>query len=159
MKRVVVALALAAFLPACAEHPALTVGIGGGSVGLVSCEIQGGSQASCGIITAAVAIGLGGLAWLVTELADTNAHELPSDDEILPDGAVRVHTHTELPPVPLDAGAGSGAAGSGAAGSGAAGSGASGGSATAPSDAGVLPGDAAPAAVPADAGLVDATAS
>jgi hypothetical protein len=42
---------------------------------------------------------------LVTTLADTNAHELPTDDEMLPDGAVRVHTRTELPPVPLDAGA------------------------------------------------------
>jgi hypothetical protein len=51
-----------------------------------------------------VGLGLGGLAWLVTEFADTNAHELPPDDEMLPDGAVRVHTHTELPPVPIDAG-------------------------------------------------------
>jgi hypothetical protein len=100
----VAALALALVL-SCADHPTLTVGIGGGSVGLASCEIQGGKQETCGIITAAVALGLGGLTWLVTELADTSAHELPADDEMLPDGAVRVHTHTELPPVPVDAGA------------------------------------------------------
>ncbi|MEP6864619.1 MAG: hypothetical protein ABJE66_28620 [Deltaproteobacteria bacterium] len=97
----VVALALGL---SCANHPALTVGIGAASVGLVSCEIQGGKQETCGLITGIVGLGLGGLAWLVTELADTNAHELPPDDEMLPDGAVRVHTRTELPPVPFDAG-------------------------------------------------------
>jgi len=101
MNRLVVAIALTV---SCAKHPALTVAIGGGTVGLASCEIQGGRQETCGIITGAVALGLGGLAWLVTEFADTNAHELPPDDEMLPDGAVRVHTHTELPPVPIDAG-------------------------------------------------------
>lgn len=88
----------------CANHPALTVGIGAGSIGLLSCEVQGSKQETCGLITGAVGLGLGGLAWLVTELADTNAHQLPTDDDMLPDGAVRVHTHTELPPVPLDAG-------------------------------------------------------
>jgi hypothetical protein len=88
----------------CANHPALTVGIGAGSIGLLSCEVQGSKQETCGIITGAVGLGLGGLAWLVTTLADTNAHALPTDDEMLPDGAVRVHTRTELPPVPLDAG-------------------------------------------------------
>jgi hypothetical protein len=104
LMRVVLMVALVATQPTCANHPALTVGIGGGAVGLASCEIQGGAQSTCGIITGAVALGLGGLAWLVTQFADTNAHELPPDDEMLPDGAVRVHTHTELPPVPLDAG-------------------------------------------------------
>jgi len=101
IRPVVVAIALTL---SCANHPALTVGIGGGAVGLASCEIQGGRQETCGIITGIVGLGLGGLAWLVTTLADTNAHELPPDDEMLPDGAVRVHTRTELPPVPLDAG-------------------------------------------------------
>ena len=105
MKRALLLVAvLAATQPTCANHPALTVGIGGGAIALGSCEIQGGSQESCGIITGAVALGLGGLAWLVTEFADTNAHTLPADDEMLPDGTVRVHTRTELPPVPLDAG-------------------------------------------------------
>ncbi|HEX7703030.1 MAG TPA: hypothetical protein VF403_19970 [Kofleriaceae bacterium] len=104
MKRALLMVALVATQPTCANHPALTVGIGGGAVGLASCEIQGGAQSTCGIITGAVALGLGGLAWLVTTFADTNAHELTGDDEMLPDGAVRVHTHTDLPPVPLDAG-------------------------------------------------------
>lgn len=96
-------LAIASSL-SCAEHPAWTVGIGGASIGLASCEIQGSKQSTCGLITGIVGLGLGGLAWLVTTLADTNAHALPADDEVLPDGTVRVHTHTELPPVPLDAG-------------------------------------------------------
>jgi hypothetical protein len=83
----------------------MTVAIAGGSIGALSCEIQGSPQATCGIITGAVALGLGGLAWLVTQFADTSAHELPDDEELLPSGAVRVHSHTELPPVPLlDAG-------------------------------------------------------
>ena len=99
-----VAVVAIALTLSCANHPALTVGIGGASVGLASCEIQGGKQETCGLITGIVGLGLGGLAWLVTELADTNAHELPPDDEMLPDGAVRVHTRTELPPVPVDAG-------------------------------------------------------
>lgn len=102
MKAAIVAVAL---MLSCARHPALTVGIAGASIGLASCEIQGGEQRNCGIITAAVGLGLGGLAWLVTTFADTDAHALPSDDEeVLPNGAVRVHSRTELPPVPLDAG-------------------------------------------------------
>jgi hypothetical protein len=104
MKRALLMVALGATQPTCANHPAITVGIGGGAVGFASCEIQGGAQSTCGIITGAVALGLGGLAWLVTTFADTNAHELTGDDEMLPDGVVRVHTHTDLPPVPLDAG-------------------------------------------------------
>jgi hypothetical protein len=103
MIRAVAVVALALSL-SCANHPALTVGIGGAVVGLASCEAQGSKQETCGIITGIVGLGLGGLAWLVTELADTNAHELPADDDMLPDGAVRVHTRTALPPVPLDAG-------------------------------------------------------
>jgi hypothetical protein len=102
--KLALALALLGTQPTCAAHPAITVAVGGGSIGLLSCELQGGEQKTCGIVTGAVAIGLGGLAWLVTHFADTNAHELPNDDEMLPNGAVRVHTHTDLPPVPIDAG-------------------------------------------------------
>ena len=104
MKRFALAAALLTTQATCANHPALTVGIGGASIGLVSCEIQGSSQQTCGIITGIVGLGLGGLAWLVTQFADVNEHKIPDDDEMLPNGAVRVHTHTELPPVPLDAG-------------------------------------------------------
>jgi len=88
----------------CARHPAITVGIAAGSVGLLSCEVNGASQAACGIIAGSVGLALGGIAALVTYFADTSAHALPSDDELLPNGAVRVHTHTDLPPVPLDGG-------------------------------------------------------
>lgn len=100
MKRAVLVLACAAQL-SCANHPALTVGVGAGSIGLLSCEIQGASQGTCGIITGIAAVGLGGLAWLVTHFADTSAHQLPDDDEMLTGGTVRLHTHTALPPVPL----------------------------------------------------------
>jgi hypothetical protein len=101
MTRVVLILALCG---SCARHPAITVGVAAGSVGLLSCEVNGASQQACGIISGSVGLVLGGIAALVTYFADTNAHALPSDDEILPNGAVRVHTHTELPPVPLDGG-------------------------------------------------------
>jgi|GEM_PF-3600664 len=99
MKKVVLGVALAAQL-ACTNHPALTVGVGAGSIGLLSCEIQGASQGTCGIITGIAAVGLGGLAWLVTHFADTSAHQLPDDDETMSGGMVRLHTHTALPPVP-----------------------------------------------------------
>jgi len=88
----------------CAKHPAVTIGVAGGGIGLLTCEMNGASQQTCGIITAAVALGLGGLAALVTTFADTSAHQLGPDEEITPEGTVKLHTHTALPPVPLDAG-------------------------------------------------------
>ncbi|CAN5599608.1 hypothetical protein BH11MYX1_BH11MYX1_40030 [soil metagenome] len=99
MRQLALVAAIAAQL-SCANHPALTVGVGAGSIGLLSCEVQGASQGTCGIITGIAAVGLGGLAWLVTHFADTSAHQLPDDDETLTDGTVRLHTHTALPPVP-----------------------------------------------------------
>ena len=100
MKCLVVLLALAT----CAKHPAVTVAVGAGSIGLITCEANGASQEACGIITGSVVLFLGGLAWLVTTIADTDAHELPPDEELTPQGTVKLHTHTDLPPVPLDAG-------------------------------------------------------
>lgn len=100
MKCLVVLVALAA----CAEHPAITVGVGAGSIAAITCEANGASQEACGIITGSVVLFLGGLAWLVTTLADTDAHMLPPDEELTPQGTVKLHTHTDLPPVPLDAG-------------------------------------------------------
>jgi hypothetical protein len=100
MKRLVVLVALAA----CAKHPAITVAVGAGSISLLTCEANGASQQACGIITGSVVVFLGGLAWLVTALADTDAHMLPPDEELTPQGTVKLHTHTDLPPVPLDAG-------------------------------------------------------
>ena len=103
MRRAVVILALCSSL-SCAKHPVITVAVASGTIGLMSCEINGASQGACGIIGGTAALVLGGIAALVTAFADTNAHQLPTDEELLPNGAVRVHTHTDLPPVPLDAG-------------------------------------------------------
>jgi hypothetical protein len=100
MKRVALLLVLAT----CAKHPAITVGVGAGSIALLTCEANGASQEACGIITGSVVVFLGGLAALVTAFADTDAHMLPPDEELTPQGTVKLHTHTDLPPVPLDAG-------------------------------------------------------
>ncbi len=110
MKRLALLLALCG----CARHPAVTVAVGAGSVAFLTCEIQSPSfwdnhdqahvQGTCGIITAGAALVLGGLAALVTTFADTSAHELGPDEEINEQGQVKLHTHTALPPVPIDAG-------------------------------------------------------
>lgn len=106
MKRLAVLVALAITQPTCVKHPAITAGVGGGAVALLACEMQSGEQSTCGIVTGIVALALGGLAWGITEFTDTSAHEIPPDDEELaPSGAVRVNTHTDLPPgAILDAG-------------------------------------------------------
>ena len=112
LKSIAVLLALAS--GGCAQHPSVTVGVGAGSIALVTCEVNQLSfwanndslhtQGSCGILTAAVVLALGGLAAIVTHYADTSAHELGPDEEITTEGTVRLHTHTAPPPVPLDAG-------------------------------------------------------
>ncbi|MFT3696559.1 MAG: hypothetical protein QM831_25695 [Kofleriaceae bacterium] len=104
MKRLAVALLVTQL--SCVKHPALTAGIGGGAVALLSCEMQSGEQSTCGIVTGIVALALGGLAWGITTFTDTNAHQIPSDDEEMgSNGALRVNTHTDLPPgAILDAG-------------------------------------------------------
>ena len=103
MKRVVLMLALAAQL-SCANHPALTVGISGGLVAGVVGEANELPQKTVGIVTLIVAVGLGGMTWLLTQFTNAADHELPPDEEVTPDGRVKLHTHTDLPPVPLDAG-------------------------------------------------------
>ena len=113
MRTLVVLLALSS---GCARHPSVTVGVAAGGIALVTCEVNGASfwtnndalhvQGSCGILTAAVGLALGGLAAIVTHYADTSAHELGPDEEITREGTVRLHTHTAPPPVPLDAGLG-----------------------------------------------------
>jgi hypothetical protein len=106
------ALALALTNVSCARHPTATVAIAAGGVALLTCEVNNASfwdshdakyvQGTCGIITAGVALVLGGLTALVTAFADTSAHEIPPDEEITPEGTVRLHTHTALPPVPME---------------------------------------------------------
>ena len=88
------------------EHPAVTAGIAGGTIGFGGCYVDGVKSSTCGIVGGSTALFLGGIAALVTLLADTSAHDLPPDDELQPDGdaAVRVRTHTAPPPLLPDAG-------------------------------------------------------
>jgi len=94
-------------LVGCAQaqrHPPIAIGIAGAIVGGLACEMDSPSrQSTCGIISAAVGLGLGGITGLVTLFADTEDHTIPSDDE-MEGSAIRVHTHTALPTVVLDAG-------------------------------------------------------
>ncbi len=105
--RVVVFLALCGCAQA-QRHPAIAVGLVAGVVGGMTCEIQGPEhQSTCGIIGGAAGLGLGLITGLVTLIFDTSDHSLgPDDDEeqLTPEGALKVHTHTEPPPVPIDAG-------------------------------------------------------
>jgi len=88
------------------RHPAIAIGITGAIVGGLACEMDSPAhQSTCGIIAGAVGLGLGGITGLVTLFADTEDHSLPQDEEMEMQGsAIRVHTHTLPPPVPLDAG-------------------------------------------------------
>ena len=111
MKRLALLLALHSGTTGCTKHPVIVVASTAFTIGGLSCEIQDGdddtlhTQKVCGIIAGVAALALGGIAALVTEFADTTAHEIPNDEEITPGGTVRLHTHTAPPPVPLDAGA------------------------------------------------------
>lgn len=87
------------------KHPAVTVGIASGIVGFGGCELDEVKAKTCAEIGGAAAVFLGGIAALVTLFADTEDHELPPDEEMLPSGAVKVRTHTLLPPgLAIDAG-------------------------------------------------------
>jgi len=106
MKRLALLFALAG----CAfaqKHPPVAIGIAGAIVGGLACEMDSPAhQSTCGIISGIVGLGLGGITGLVTLFADTEDHSLPPDEEMEMEGsAVRVHTHTEPPPVVIDAGA------------------------------------------------------
>lgn len=86
-------------------HPAVTAGIAGGVVGFGGCYVDGVKTSTCGIVGGAAALFLGGIAAIVTLIADTNAPEPPpSDEELGPNGTIRVHTQTPLPPLAPDAG-------------------------------------------------------
>lgn len=88
------------------KHPSVTVGIASGTIGFGACYIDGVKGSTCGIVGGSTALFLGGIAALVTLIADTGSHQLPPDDELQPDdeAAVRVRTHTAPPPVLPDAG-------------------------------------------------------
>lgn len=101
------ALLLVAALASCdfaQRHQAVTAGVVAGAIGFGSCEMDDVAVKTCGIIGGTAALALGGIAALVTWLADTTDHTLPPDEEITPTGALRIHTHAEPPPVIADAG-------------------------------------------------------
>ena len=90
------------------RHPAIAIGIVTGIVGGLACEMDSPAhQSTCGIIAGAAGVGLGtitGLAPLIGEPNDTSA--AAEEDMEMEGSAVRIHTHTAPPPVPLlDAGA------------------------------------------------------
>ncbi len=106
MKSLVLMLALATASGSCVKHPAVSAAIAGGVIGFGGCEIDSVKVGTCGIIGASTAVALGGIAWLVTTLFDTEDHAITfdDDDELTPQGGVKVHTQTAPPPVPVDAG-------------------------------------------------------
>ena len=107
MKKVAVLLALIGCAQA-QRHPAVAIGIVGAVVGGLACEMDSPAhQSTCGIIMVAAGGGLGVITGIATLIGNTNDTSVTSgDDEMeMENGAVRVHTHTAPPPVPLDAGA------------------------------------------------------
>ncbi len=106
MARLALMLALAVASGSCVKHPAVSAAIAGGVIGFGGCEIDSVKVGTCGIIGASTAVALGGIAWLVTTLFDTEDHEVTfaDDDELTPQGGVKVHTQTAPPPVVIDAG-------------------------------------------------------
>src|SRR5262249_4723552 len=100
MKRVALLLALCGCAGA-TRHPAIAAAITGGVVGGLACEIDAPSrQGTCAYITLGTAAFLGGLAALVTLIANTNDDEQQAEQE--PDA---LHSGTPPPPgLPDDAG-------------------------------------------------------
>ena len=88
------------------KHTPVTVGVAAGVIGFGGCYVDNVKASTCGIVGGSAALFLGGIAALVTLIADTSAHELPPQPDLDQDqqGRVRVHTHTALPPVLPDAG-------------------------------------------------------
>lgn len=108
------AIALLFVLAGCTwihRHPAVTAATVTGAVaGFGACELgdSQGKISTCLEISGVVAVALGGLALLATTFLDTGEHTPPppppSRIELGNDGAIRLHTHTLPPPVPVDAG-------------------------------------------------------
>ena len=80
------------------RHPAIAAAITGGVVGGLACEIDSPSrQATCAYITLGTAAFLGGIAALVTLIADTNEQQQQPDEE-----EEAIHTGTPPPPGELE---------------------------------------------------------
>lgn len=91
------------------RHTAVTAAaVTGAVVGVTGCEVGNGKNTTCLAFGGAAAVFLGGLAWLATTFLDTGEHTAaPPPTNVLElgnGGAVRVHTRTLPPPVPVDAG-------------------------------------------------------
>jgi len=114
LRRVALLLALAGCASA-VKHPAIAAGIAGGVVGFSACEIDNVDTKTCGLVAGSTALFLGGIAWLVTTIFDTEDHELVGPDDeaeaAIRNGALKVDTQNEPPPglpdagISLDAGA------------------------------------------------------
>src|SRR5690242_20791295 len=82
------------------RHAAITAGVVGGVIGYGTCAMDGPKASTCALIGGSTALFLGGVVAIVELVADTSAHQLPPDDgpQILPNGAVLIHSHPALPP-------------------------------------------------------------
>jgi hypothetical protein len=93
-------------------HSAVTAATVTGTVaGFAACELgdSQGKLSTCLITGGAVGVILGGLALLATTFLDTSANPPPPEPtrvELGNGGAIRMHTRTLPPPVPVDAGVG-----------------------------------------------------
>jgi hypothetical protein len=97
------AVVLVLALGSCAfaqKHPAITAGIAAGAIALVPCLPAVEHPTTCLAIGGVVGLGIGGITGLVTTFADTNAHELPSDEE---DEPPIVRKKKQPPPEPVPA--------------------------------------------------------
>jgi hypothetical protein len=96
-------LALVAALSSCAfatKHPGITVGLAAGSIGFVGCELNVERHGTCALIGGTVGLVLGGIAGLVTLLADTGDHQLHLQDPPEPPIIRRKSRPAEPPPDP-----------------------------------------------------------
>jgi hypothetical protein len=102
MKALVCVLALAGGCEWAQRHPAPSAAITGGVIALGTCEIQGTSQATCGIISGSAAVLLGLTAAVVMWIVGDQPTEDQSVDPslLVPDEAKPVHVPTKAEPPP-----------------------------------------------------------
>jgi hypothetical protein len=80
------------------KHPGVTIGIVAGTMGFGTCELAVEKAGTCAIVGGAAGGLIGGITGLVTLLADTNAHDLPSDD--VDENGISRRRRVEPPPGP-----------------------------------------------------------
>jgi hypothetical protein len=102
VKPVAVALAVALTSGGCIQHPVATIASATTVIGFGGCAIDEVKIGDCVLIGAISGVFFGGLAWLLYHYTDSNAHELKMEDESIgSNGALKLHTFTPPPPVPL----------------------------------------------------------